>query len=278
MTKFTDDKENSWFLFLTLPLLALTYATILPDMAAQWGDDPNYSHGYLVPLISAWFLWQRKDDLRAAPIQPAHTGLAVVLLGLLMLVAGIAGTEYFTMRASFIVVLTGIVLYWYGWEVLKIAALPLAFLLFMVPLPYIVYDAIAFPMKLFVAKFSVAALQGMGVLVWREGNIIQFPNVVLEVADACSGLRSIMSLGAFTVAYSFLFLRAPLQRLIVILFAIPCAIAANMVRVIGTGLLAQHYGEAAAEGFFHEFAGLGVFILAVAMIFLAGMLVRRVGA
>lgn len=104
-------REHRWTLLLGLPLLAAVYATVVPGMVAQWSEDPNYSHGFLVPVISAWFLWQRKDDLKAAPVKPANTGLAVLLFGLLMLVVGIAGAEFFTTRASLVVVLTGIVLY-----------------------------------------------------------------------------------------------------------------------------------------------------------------------
>lgn len=270
-------RENRWILLLLLPLLVAVYATVVPGMVAQWSEDPNYSHGFLVPLISAWFLWQRKDDLKCAPARSTGVGLPVLLLGLLMLVVGIAGTEYFTMRASLVVVLTGIVLYWFGWEVLKIAALPLGFLIFMVPLPYIVYDAIAFPLKLFVAKFSVLVLKAAGVVVLREGNIIMFPNTILEVADACSGLRSLVSLLALAVAYAFLSQKTGIKRTLVILSAVPIAIVTNMTRVVATGFLAQYYGADAAEGFFHEFAGLAVFALAMVLLVTFGGLLRKMG-
>lgn len=270
-------QSNKWLFLLVIPLLAAAYATVLVGMAGQWSEDPNYSHGFLVPVISGWFLWQRKDELLAAPVKPANSGLAVLLFGMVMLVAGIAGTEFFTMRTSFIVVLTGIVLYWFGWEVLKVAALPLGFLVFMVPLPYIVYDAMAFPLKLFVAKFSVGALKEMGILVWRDGNIIQFPTLTLEVADACSGLRSLMSLLTLSVAYAFLFLKPLWTRLLIVLLVIPVAIFTNMLRVIVTGVLANSYGAGVAEGFFHEFAGMAVFVLAMVMLVGAGVVMRKFG-
>jgi exosortase len=147
----------------------------------------------------------------------------------------------------------------------------------MVPLPYIVYDAIAFPLKLLVAKVSVATLKAVGVIVWREGNIIMFPNVTLEVADACSGLRSLMSLLAIGVSYAFIFHNSRPQRILLILMAVPIAMISNMFRVIATGFLAQYYGAAAAEGFFHEFAGLAVFALAMGLLLLTGMILRRIG-
>lgn len=147
----------------------------------------------------------------------------------------------------------------------------------MVPLPYIVYDAIAFPLKLFVAKFSVLALKAAGVVVLREGNIIMFPSTTLEVADACSGLRSLVSLLALAVAYAFLSQKSAVRRTLVILSAVPIAMVTNMTRVIVTGFLAQYYGAAAAEGFFHEFAGMAVFALAMVLLVAFGGLLRKVG-
>lgn len=152
----------------------------------QWYTDPNYSHGFIVPVIAGYFLYQRKNVLKKAPVIPNNIGLFVIVSGLLILTIAYIGTEYFTMRSSLIVIMAGMVLYFSGKEVFKIALLPLGYLFFMVPLPYIVYDAIAFPLKLFVAKYSVLFLKLIGVSVWREGNIIMLPDIVLEVADACS--------------------------------------------------------------------------------------------
>jgi exosortase len=148
-------------------------------------------------------------------------------------------------------------------------ALPILFLLLMVPIPYIIYDMVAFPLKLFVTKVSVGFLKGVGITVLREGNIIQFPATTLEVADACSGIRSLMSLITLSVAYSFFLPMRNWKRWVVIAAAVPIAIATNAMRVIGTGVLAQYWGAKAAQGFFHEFAGLAVF--AVAMVLLVGL-------
>lgn len=270
-------RENRWYLLALLPLLVLAYWTVVPGMVSDWNNDPNYSHGFLVPLIAGYFAWQKWPELRSLPVSPSNLGLLVVIGSLLLLIFGFAGTEYFTMRSSLVFLLAGIILFWFGWSVFKGLLLPVGFLLFMVPLPYIVYDAMAFPLKLLVAKFSVAALKLMGIAVLREGNIIMFPQTVLEVADACSGLRSLMSLLALAVAYAVFSQRSNLMRVIMVLSAVPIAIATNMFRVIATGVLAQYYGAAAAEGFFHEFAGLAVFALAMILLFLLGALLRKVG-
>jgi exosortase len=271
------DRRDGWFLAILVPLLIAVYAGIIPALVVDWGEDPNYSHGFLVPLISGWFVWQRRFELKAAAIRPANAGLAVIFGSLALLVVGTAGTEYFTMRSSLVFLLAGIVLYLFGWAVLKILALPIGFLLFMVPLPYIVYDAAAFPLKLFISKVSVFVLKAMGVIVWREGNIIMFPETILEVADACSGLRSLMSLAALAVALAFLSQKSVVKRTLLILSALPIAIFTNMLRVIVTGFLAQYYGAAAAEGFFHEFAGMAVFVLAMVLLFMMGAVLRKSG-
>ena len=257
-------------------LLIVVYAPIFPDLVSNWYNDPNYSHGFLVPFIAVYFLWEKRSLLKSAKVKPSNWGLLPLLLGFTLLVFGFAGTEYFTMRISLVFWIAGIVLYCYGWEVFRISSLAIGFLVFMVPLPYIVYDALAFPLKIFITKVSVVSLKALGVIVWRDGNILQFPNTVLEVADACSGLRSLMSLVALSVAYAFISQKKWLGRVVLVSLAIPIAILTNMVRVIVTGLLAQYYGAAAAEGFFHEFAGLAVFALAMVLLLISGSIISKV--
>lgn len=265
-------------LLLVLIAIGVVYARIVPGMVSDWYNDPNYSHGFLVPLISVYFLCLVWDELKTQPLRPSNAGLVVVVLSLLMLLFGYAGTEYFTMRASLVVLVAGLVLFWFGKGVLRLTALPIAFLIFMVPLPYIVYDGIAFPLKMMVTQASVAVLKALSIPVVREGNIIIFPQTVLQVADACSGLRSLMSLVTLSVALAFLFLQSTWKRVVLIGSAVPVAIATNMFRVIVTGVLASIYGAEAAEGFFHEFAGMAVFLLAMIILFAESALLKRVGS
>jgi exosortase len=264
-------------LFFVLPLFAVMYCRIVPDMVNDWLHDENYSHGFIVPIIAGYFLWQRWPDLKNKNVEPSNMGLVVIVWGLLQLLIAWFGTEYFTMRSSLIVLLAGMTLYLFGREVLKGMALPLGYLIFMVPIPYIIYDAVAFPLKLFVTKVSVAILKIMGVVVLREGNIIMFPSTTLEVADACSGIRSLLSLLAIAVAYSFVMKTSNVRRWAIVLSAVPIAVSANALRVVITGILAQWWGAKAAEGFFHEFAGMVIFILAMVMLVSFGEVLRRVG-
>lgn len=269
-------KTYRFQILLIIALLAVIYPTILKDMAVQWYDDGNYSHGFIVPFIAGYFLYIRRNELMSALVTPWNPGLAVIVAGLLQLLVAWLGMEYFTMRTSLIVVLAGMVLFFFGKRVFSIALLPICYLFLMIPIPYIIYDAMAFPLKLFVTKVSVSFLQLVGVVVLREGNIIMFPSTTLEVADACSGIRSLMSLIALSVAYAFFMHISNLKRWIIIIASVPIAIATNALRVIVTGILAQWWGTKAAEGFFHEFAGLAVFALAMVMLVSLGTLLSRV--
>lgn len=271
-----ESLKRHWMQFFgALLILTGVYWEILPEMVQQWYEDANYSHGFVVPLIAGYFAYERRKDLAEVLAEPWWPGLLLVAAGLLQLVVGWLGTEFFTMRSSLVVTLCGLTLFLLGKRLFRLMLLPLAYLLFMVPLPYIIYDMIAFPLKLFVTRVSIASLKLMGVVVMREGNIIMLPLTTLEVADACSGIRSLISLLAVAVAYAFFLRITPWRRALLILSAIPIAISANAVRVIGTGLLAQYWGAAAAEGFFHEFAGLAVFVVAIVLLVGFGSLLAR---
>ena len=256
-------------------LTVIVYAPVFPPLFRDWVSDPNYGHGFIVPAVSLFFVYRNRAELQVAPVRPESWGIVVVLAALGSLTLGRLATEYFTQRTSLIVLLAGVVVFFFGRRVFSLLALPLGYLLFMVPIPYILYDTVAFPLKLFVASASVWSLKLLGVVVWREGNIIQFPNVVLEVADACSGLRSLISLLALGVAYAWLVLPPGRRRWLLLAAAVPTAIFTNGLRVVLTGVLAQHWGARAAEGFFHEFAGFAVFGLAAALLFGFGEMLRR---
>jgi exosortase len=245
-------------------------------MIIQWYNDPNYSHGFLIPLISGYLLWQRKDSLRSVVPIPSNIGLAVVIFGLgIYLIGNVAG-ELFTMKISMLVVLAGTILFARGMEFFKSISFPFLYLLFMIPLPYLLYDSVAFPLKLFVSKVSVEFLSFIGILVMREGNIIHLANTTLEVADACSGIRSIISLLALSTAIAYLTQKGWIKRVILIVLAVPIAVFVNSIRVIVTGILAERYGAEAAEGFFHEFAGLVIFGIAIVMLIASAILLKKI--
>lgn len=273
--RFGDFPKSN--LLLAVVAIGVVYATIIPGMVDDWYNDPNYSHGFLVPLISIYFLSLNWCELTRTRLKPSNTGLLLIAGSLCLLLFGFIGTEYFTMRSSLVFLIGGVVLYWFGWAVLRLSSLAISFLIFMVPLPYIVYDSLAFPLKLLVTKASVAVLKILTIPVVSEGNIIMFPQTILEVADACSGLRSLMSLITLAVALAFMTQESSLKRTVIIVSAVPVAIVTNMFRVITTGVLASRYGAAAAEGFFHEFAGMAVFLLAMIILFVESAILKKVG-
>jgi len=262
-------------LLLGVGFLGLVYYRVVGNMAHDWYFDGNASHGFLIPFISGYFIWLRREQLAATPTGSNRAGLWVVVAAMVMLLGGWLASELFTQRFSLVLALGGCALFWLGREVFSQLAMPLVFLVFMIPIPNIIYDAVALPLKLFVSWLSVIVLKALGVIVLREGNVIMFPNITLEVVDACSGLRSLTSLLALGAAYALIFTRSPWQRVILVASAVPIAVLTNTIRVVVTGLLARHIGAAAAEGFFHEFTGMVIF--AFALILLAGVhqLLRR---
>lgn len=262
----------SWLM--TLILVSCLYSGIIIDMAADWYRDENYSHGFLVPFIAGYFVYERWDYLKSCQISSSAAGLVVIVFALMQLIIGSIGLEYFTIRSSLVVLIAGMVLFFWGTELFRAVRLPVLYLLLMVPLPYIFYNALAFPLKQFVSWISVGCMKLIGVTVVRDGNIIMFPGISLEVADACSGMRSLVSILVLSIAYAFFLQLSHLKRWIVILSSVLIAIATNALRVIITGILASYHGAAAAQGFFHEFAGMAVFALAMALLGVVGLALR----
>ena len=265
-----------WFIPIS-GLLIVLYWEIAPGLVSDWYNDPDYSHGFLVPFLSAFFIWERWDDLKTAEIQPSLWGAALLGFGLLMLVIGLIGAELYTQRSSLIGVLAGLILLVGGWRILWLLKLPLAFLVFMIPLPAIVVNTIAFPLQLFAAKTASFCLFSLGIPVLREGNLITLAGTTLEVAEACSGLRSLLSLLALGTVYGYFSQTVQWKKFALVILSIPIAILANAVRVSGTGILAHFWGVEAAEGFYHTFEGWIVFIAAFVMLLTCGTVLSWIG-
>ncbi len=244
--------------------LAWLYGGVLVSLARQWGSDDNYSHGFLVAPLAAFFVWERRQALLDAPARPSAFGLAVVTGSLVVFLAGALGAELFLTRVSMIGVLAGIVLFLWGGSRLRILAFPLAFLVLMIPLPAIVFNQIAFPLQLVASQAGEMVISAAGVPVLREGNILQLPNKTLEVAEACSGIRSLLSLLTLSILLGYFTEKRNSRRVVIALAAIPLAVVANAVRVAGTGLASEWISPAAADGFFHTFSGWVVFAAAAA--------------
>jgi exosortase len=262
-----------------LPLIALlvVYSPALYELIVNWSQDANYSHGFLVPLVSAWLLWRKRAELKTVGQSTDAFGLAIVIIAGLMFVLGNAGAEYFTMRLSFVVALFGLVLYLFGRSVVRLLWFELAFLCFMIPIPYVVYYALTFPMQLLASKITAGILSGIGMAVYREGNILHLPGgMSLEVAEACSGMRSLVSLLALGALYAYMTQKRFSAKVILFLSTIPIAVAANVFRVLVTALLATTVTTEVATEPIHSLMGLSVFVVSFVLLFVFGAILKAV--
>jgi exosortase A len=248
----------------------LLYWHVIAKLVHDWSVDENYSHGFLIVPLAVYFAWERRDRLQRLPVRGSSIGLVLVVGSLLVLIAGLLGAELFLTRISMIGMLIGMVLFVLGRQHLKALAFPLAILLLMIPVPTILFNQILFPLQLLASRVGEASLSAAGIPVLREGNVITLANTKLEVAEACSGIRSLVSLLTLAIVYGYFVDSRTSIRLAITLSAIPVAILANGVRVAGTGFAAHYLGPAAAEGFFHTFSGWLVFV--VAFVLLCGVM------
>jgi exosortase len=254
--------------------LALYYP-VLQGLVRAWIDDPNYSHGFLIPLLSAYFVWERRRRLQALAREPSAWGVALLLTGLLAFGLGRVGAGAFLMRTSLIAVIFGLVLLLLGTRALRLYLLPIGFLALMIPLPTVFFVELTLPLQLLAAQLAAFLLQVLGIPVLREGNVISLSHTTLEVVEACSGIRSLVSLITLAIVFSYFTHRPLWRRCLLTVSAIPIAIVANASRIAGTGLLAQFLGRDAAEGFYHTFSGLLLFGIAFLLLLLEGLVLSR---
>jgi exosortase len=259
-------KAFGWQSYLLVAVVLGLYAPVLWRLMRQWYDDPDYSHGFLVPLLSAYLIWQRRDKLALIARRPSNWGLLVVLGALGLLFLGSLGAELFLTRVSIIFTICGLIAYFSGWRLLRAMAFPLAFLLFAIPIPALLYNEIVFPLQGIASRFATGFLEMLNLFpIMREGNVLIMPGMRLEVVEACSGIRSLMSLLALAAGYGYLAEKSVPVRWFLVLAMIPLAIISNGTRVMITALMTNYIGPKAAEGFMHEFSGWVIFVVATAM-------------
>jgi exosortase len=257
-------------------LIALCYAPILYALLREWGTNDDMGHGFFVPVISAFIVWQRRDELMALKPRPNWWGLVVVVLGCVQLLVATLGAEVSSARGAFVITLIGSVWLLGGTIMLKRLAFPLFLLFFMIPIPAVIYNQITFPLQKVASWLAAAALAAADIPVLREGNILDLPSGKLAVVEACSGIRSLLSLTFLALVYGYFFEPKGWIRGVVFAATIPIAILANGCRVTITGVLAQWKPEL-AEGFFHESTGWVVFMIAVVfLIIFHQVLVRTI--
>jgi len=258
-------------------LIALLYHKILVALVQQWLQDPNYSHGFFVPLFCGWILWKKRKNLKQVPVNENWAGFVVILGALAILILGVLGAENFLSRTSFIFLLAGLIIYFRGWKLFRAVLFPWGVLFLMIPLPAIIFNEIALPLQFEASALASNMLSLVGIPVLREGNIIHLPSITLDVVEACSGLRSLVSLITLTVIYGYLFEARQWRRALLILSAVPIAVMANGLRIMGSGVLGEYWSPDKAEGFFHLFSGLLVFLVSIVLLLVVHGIVSRFG-
>jgi exosortase len=249
-------------------LMAAVYYRVLAKLVTDWWHIPDFSHGFLVPVFAAYLVWEKRKILRATRIAPTWSGVAVVALGLVVLILGVYGAELFLSRVSLVILLAGLVICFGGWQLLKELRFVLLVLLLAIPIPSIVFNEITFPLQILASQLAGDLLSLFGVPVLREGNIIELASMKLEVAEACSGIRSLMSLFTLSIFYGYFLEKSNVRRVVLALASIPIAIAANAVRILGTGLCVQYWDPDKALGFFHEFSGWVMFLVSLGCLYI----------
>ena len=292
--------KHYWRAIALVSVILFTFATVLVKLSHDWWSDENYSHGLLIPFIIAYILWTQRRKFAAEQTRPSvlFGGLAVAL-ALFGLWTGVAGAELYAQRMSLVLLIAGTVVYFGGFGFLRLVLVPLGLLILAIPIPAIIFNKIAFPLQLFASRVAVWSMTVVGIPVLRQGNVIElkplnsFNTQKLEVVEACSGIRSMMTL--LTLAVVFAYFTYPRsgdspgppgrfgwlrsygfwRSLIIVLSAVPIAILTNAARVSGTGILSYHYGTKVAEGFFHTFEGWAIYVVAFLILFGIGWILDR---
>lgn len=260
-----------WYLL----LLIVCYAPILLRLLNQWSTDDDMGHGFFVPVVAAYIAWQLRDDLNAAPLKSSPAGFIFLVFGALLSIVGTLGAELFTSRIAFLFSVFGCVLYLGGWVAVRILAFPLFLLVFMVPIPAIIYNRITFPLQLLASEVAEVVLEMCGIPVLREGNVLELPSQPLSVVEACSGIRSLLSLSFLALIYAYFFDSKVWMRWVLLVLTVPIAITANASRVTLTGILSEINKEY-ASGVYHSLSGWVVFAVAFAMLFVTHHFLNKI--
>ncbi|MCL4793556.1 MAG: exosortase [Bryobacteraceae bacterium] len=258
-------------------LIAICYFPVIGNITWQWVSNDDMSHGFFVPLIVGYIVWERRSELFSVDIKRSGWGLAFLIVGGILACLGALAAEIFTQRVALMVTIGGLVWYLGGGALLRRLAFPLTLLCFMLPLPGLLYKQITFPLQILASRIAEQGLELLGHIVLREGNIIEMAGWQISVIEACSGVRALLSLAFFSLAYAYLFHPQVWMRWALLAAAFPIAVLANSSRIVLTGILGE-YDPRLAEGFFHGMSGWAVFVIAILMLALTERVLRRFGS
>ncbi len=263
-------------LIVLLILWAVAFIPVYPSLFWTWINHSNNSHGILVPFISAFLVWQKRYQLRQSSVSNSDWGMIILVSTMFLYILSYAGAVTVISRVMIVFSLIGLILFTLGKDIFSTIKFPLLYLLFMVPVPDTIYNLVAFPLQLFATKVSAFIIQIVSIPAYREGNMLYFAQTQLEVAEACSGLRSMTAFIMLSFLFAYIMDKNWKKRILLVLSAVPLALFANILRVTGTGVLAHFYGEQVARGFLHEFSGLAVFAFGFILLSLEYLLLNKV--
>jgi exosortase len=256
-------------------LLLALYLRIGIKLVEDWINYQDYSHGPLIPFFAAFLVWDQRAVLLGIAQKPSWFGIPLVVLGLFILLVGVFGADLFLSRISFIILAAGLIWTLAGRAMLGWSKFLLFVLALSIPLPAVLFNHITFPLQILASEVASWMLPWFGVPVLREGNVINLPAMPLEVAEACSGIRSLMSLFTVAVIFGYFVEKGTLRRTILALASVPIAVAANVARIVGTGLCVQYWDPQKALGFFHEFSGWLMFLVSMSLLYVIHRLMAR---
>lgn len=241
---------------------AWIYGRVLMDLAKEWWVNPDYSHGLLIPFAIGYLIYEKRSALASLPLRPSWFGVVVIVVSQCINVIGFLGAEFFLQRTSFVLLIAGLVLFFGGWQYLRETAFMLLLFELAIPLPVLIFNLVALPLQLIASSWAESFLRVCQIPVLREGNLLYLSQQTLNVTEACSGIRSLMSLITLGLMLAYFLPFRWMVRVAFVLTTVPIAIIANAFRVGGTGILATYFGDKAAQGFFHTFSGWLVFVFA----------------
>lgn len=267
----------SWLLGLgILSVFWLVFSDGIAEIVKSW-EREEYSYGYMIPFISAFFLWQQKDRLELLPFPGSWGGVVLVLFGIGLYILGGLGAVVDIQAYGFIVALLGIALSYTGVQGFKVIFIPLAILFFMVPLPGFLYQSLSNELQLVSSKIGVWLIRMFGISVFLEGNVIDLGAYKLQVVEACSGLRYLFPLTTLSFIAAYLFKVEFWKRALVFLSSIPITVLMNSFRIGTIGIMVEYWGIEMAEGFLHDFEGWAVFMSCIAVLVVEMALLAKIG-
>ena len=226
---------------ITAGLFLFLYFPLVPQLINEWASNEDYSHGFIVFLIIGYFLWRKRDELKNTPVIPSPVGLLFILAGVGLYFAANLGYQFFLQCVSMLVVILGLVYAQAGWSMTKRILFPVFYSLFIIPLPQVILTTITFHLRLFSTKIAFFAIKFLGIKATMEGNIIQLPVTTLVVANPCSGLRSLITFMAASLAIGYLFQKSFKNRAVLFVFSILLAIAMNTLRLVLEAVIAYAF-------------------------------------